>query len=220
MFTANQTTEAPEWRVMVEAFELGQSEENPFSMPHLGVTVLDVQLEFAAEEKAKAQADQDANVQDQVDIGQVIPAQYIFIMLEVKDQQCQLCSEIAKIQKPLKTQLASFTHHHTRLKQQINWIHSLQHHHCPAAIQSLATEVPTVDTNGQPLPAPEAEELTLMFLSEMSEDICPGTLAKIEQCYCDAQCSTSLDELCHRLLVKQQLYTYKTVNARKQKTSM
>lgn len=56
-----------------------------------------------------------------------------------------------------------------------------------------------------------------MFPSEIDPVFRDKNLVEIESRFRDAQCSMSLDELRHGLLVKRRLYTYKNNNARKQK---
>lgn len=69
------------------------------------------------------------------------------------------------------------------------------------------------------MPPPESEDVLLMFPSEMPLAQRNLHLADIESQFRDAQCNTALDQLCHSLLVKCRLYTYKNNNVRKQKNT-
>lgn len=121
-----------------------------------------------------------------------------------------------KTRSPTAAQGANFADRRTRIERQINRIRALQHIHCPVALQVLATTILTVDAHGEPLSSPEAEDIILMFPSELSPSHRSPALASHELRYRDAQCASSLHALRHALLVKRRLYTFKNINSRKQ----
>ncbi|KAE9391441.1 hypothetical protein BT96DRAFT_1001297 [Gymnopus androsaceus JB14] len=145
------------------------------------------------------------NDSDDLDVAvrDTTPAQYIFLLLEVEDQQRQLRLDVKSTRSPTSKQQANFVDQRTCIEWQINRVRALQHVHDPAVLQVLATSAPLVDSSGNPLPPPESEDILLLFPSEMP----------------DAQCGLALDQLRHSLLVKRHLYTYKNNNARKQKAA-
>ncbi|KAE9382804.1 hypothetical protein BT96DRAFT_786469, partial [Gymnopus androsaceus JB14] len=210
VFEANQQNEAQEWKEMVRAFELGESTFNPFCLPKSGPTLQDIRLQLAEEEKQEARA---APPKD------TTAAQYVFLLLEVEDQQRQLRLDVKNARSPTSKQQANFMERRTRIERQINRVRSLQQVHDPAALQVLATAVPTVDSHGMPVVPSESEDILLMFPSEMPLVRRNPHLASIESRFRDAQCSMALDQLRHSLLVKRRLYTYKNNNARKQKST-
>ncbi|KIK50388.1 hypothetical protein GYMLUDRAFT_104396, partial [Collybiopsis luxurians FD-317 M1] len=131
----------------------------------------------------------------------------------------QLQLDIQHVRLPSKKQEANFAERRVRIERQINRIRALQHIHCPAAIQTLLTILHDVDIHGTPLPPPEAERIPLMFPSELPLAFCDKCLLEIELRCCNAQCTASLDQIRHGLLVKRRLYTYKTNNAQKQRSA-
>ncbi|KAE9398405.1 hypothetical protein BT96DRAFT_957616 [Gymnopus androsaceus JB14] len=199
-FQANQPQEVEAWKKLVENFEHGQSTENPFSLPKSGPTLQDIRLELAEEEKSEARESQEEEEEDELKSKQTTPAQYIYLLFEVEEQQRQLSFDIKK------------AHRRTRIEQQVNRVRALQRVHCPLALQILATTVPTVDIHGEPLSPPEAEDIILMFPSELPTNFRNPTLVSHELRYRDAQCSSSLHSLRHALLVKRRLYTFKNIN--------
>lgn len=200
-----------------------------------GPTLQDIRLELAEEEKNKAIAAREADDVSAVETEAISASQYIFLMLEVEDQQCvfflysgidsdtfsrsQLKLDVAKAHSPTKRVLANFEQRRTRIEQQINRVRGLQRTHCPAAIQILSTAAPSVDKAGKPIPPPLSENITLMFPSEITPAFQDKRLAEIESRFRDGQCSSSLHDLRHGLLVKRRIYTFKTIHVRKQKKS-
>ena len=102
-FQANQPQEVEAWKKLVENFEHGRSTENPFSLPksglsfilaHLlcsdyssGPTLQDIRLELAEEERSEARKSQEEEEEDEPKSKQTTPAQYIYLLFEVEEQQ-------------------------------------------------------------------------------------------------------------------------------------
>ncbi|KAE9383398.1 hypothetical protein BT96DRAFT_1009234 [Gymnopus androsaceus JB14] len=207
---------------MVRAFELGELTFNPFCLPKFsGPTLQYIYLQLAEEEKQEARAacEQENNEEDSdLDIApkDTTAAQYVFLLLEVEDQQCivfknsnchaltkkldtrQLRLDVKNARSPTSKQQANFMERGTHIERQINRVRSLQQVHDPAALQVLATA--TVDSHGMPVVPSESEDILLMFPSEMPLVQCNPHLASIESCFRDAQCSMALDQLHHSLL--------------------
>lgn len=205
--------------------------------PISGPTLQDIRLELAEEEKQEARATREQEQEnDDMNIAprNTTAAQYIFLLLEIEDQQCvffygcshlinelcrrQLGLDVKNARSPTSKQQANFVDRRTRIERQINRVRSLQQVHDPAALQVLAT-ASLVDIQGNTLPPPESEDILLMFPSEMPLARQNAHLASIESRFRDAQCNMALDQLRHGLLIKRRLYTYKNNNSRKQKST-
>ncbi|KAJ3970820.1 hypothetical protein EV361DRAFT_801298, partial [Lentinula raphanica] len=211
IFAKNQAKEAPEWMKMVDDFEQKKTDFNPFELPKTSLTLQDIRAQFADEDRINGRLAHDAGDELGLD-DNLTPSQYIFLLLEVEEQQRQLALDVRHERSPSKKQRDNFLERRTRIEKQIVRVRALQKTHCPEAIQLLTTrESDGLETL--------AEHTTLVFPSELPASRRNLNLASIESKYRDGQCSSSLDSIRHGLLVKRRLYTYKTNHVRKQKQS-
>ncbi|KIK49691.1 hypothetical protein GYMLUDRAFT_117283, partial [Collybiopsis luxurians FD-317 M1] len=87
---SNQPQDAPHWKKMVEDFERQNSDENPFSLPSSGITLQDVRLQLAKEEQTCTRANCNGQISAEdvdEDSEETTVTQYIFLLLELEDQQ-------------------------------------------------------------------------------------------------------------------------------------
>ncbi|KAJ3718750.1 hypothetical protein C8R42DRAFT_585434 [Lentinula raphanica] len=213
VFEKNQAKEGAEWMKMVDKFEQKQTDVNPFELPKSDVSIQDIRAELAEEEwRSGGLATERGLGEDSLDGDNVTPSQYVFLLIEVEEQQRQLALDVRHQRSPTKKQRENFSDRCTRIQQQITRVRDLQKTHSPEAIQLLTT----ASSDGDEA---LAEHKILVFPSELPISRRNQTLAHFESRYRDGQCSSSLDAIRHGLLVKRRLYTYKTNHVRKQKQS-
>ncbi|KAF7341647.1 CxC2 domain-containing protein [Mycena sanguinolenta] len=129
-------------------------------------------------------------------------------------QQRQLIADLLSNKSPTTKELSDFVTRRTRISRQIKKLRLLQRKYSPGALQRLATHPSSVE------PA-EAERAPLFLPSALSSAECspplvvPG-LPQAEAQLRDAQCSESLDQIRHGLIIKKRLQTYKTLNSCRQ----
>ncbi|KAJ6471042.1 hypothetical protein C8R45DRAFT_1218231 [Mycena sanguinolenta] len=196
-FSKAEEQEVSAWKKAVDNFESGSSEENPYKLPQSGVTIRDIELELACEEQEHEHASTAVR-----DVTEETMAEYLMLGLGIEDQQ-----------NPAAKNLTDFVTRRTRIFRQIKKLRALQRKYSPSALQRAAT---AVDAD-----ALEAERTPLFLPSALSPSeslpplSAPG-LASAEARLRDAQCSESLDNIRHALIVKRRLQTYRGINSRHQ----
>ncbi|KAJ3821460.1 hypothetical protein F5880DRAFT_1614672 [Lentinula raphanica] len=209
IFEKNQAREAQDWMKMVEDFEKKKTDVNPFELPQSDVSIQDIRAELAEEDRTR----DGQSLEGSSEGASMTPSQYVYLLIEVEEQQRQLALDVKHERSPTKKQRENFSDRRTRIEQQIERVRSLQKTHCPEAVQLLTTDPSVADDDTL------AEHKVLVFPSELPTSRRNQTLAHLESRYRDGQCSASLDAIRHGLLVKRRLYTYKTNHVRKQKQS-
>ncbi|KAJ3749798.1 hypothetical protein EV360DRAFT_56774, partial [Lentinula raphanica] len=212
IFEKNQAKEAADWKKMVEDFKRKETDVNPFELPQSDVSIQDIRAELAEEDRRRGGMEKDRDLlEGSIGGDNVTSSQYVFLLIEVEEQQRQLALDVRQERLPTKKQRENFSDRRTRIQQQIDRIRALQKVHCPEAIQLLTTTPGSDDT--------PAEHKILVFPSELPLSRRNQTLAHFESRFRDGQCSSSLNAIRHGLLVKRRLYTYKTNHVPKQKQS-
>ncbi|KAJ7756133.1 hypothetical protein B0H14DRAFT_2635188 [Mycena olivaceomarginata] len=187
-FTAAQEAEAPAWKQMVDNFEAGVSEANPYLLPHTGPTLRDVELELMREEQERERSTPTVlNTADDT------ATEYLMLGLEIEGQHLlPTCSPKETIKK-------------LRLMQRI---------YSPGALQRLATTADPVE----PVESECALLFLPSGLSpaQAAPPLSVSGLTLAEARLCDGQCSESLEAIRHGLTIKKCLQTYKTLHSRRQ----
>ncbi|KAF7377674.1 CxC2 domain-containing protein [Mycena sanguinolenta] len=189
VFSEAQKADVPTWQKAVDDFEAGVTGcKNPYELPQSGKYITSVAEETMTE--------------------------YLMLGLEIEGQQRQLSADLGANRSPSTKDLADFVTRRTRISRQIKKLRVLQLKYSPAALQRLATHRGPVDPS-------EAERAPLLLPSSLSPTDCSppavvAGLAEAEARLRDAQCSESLDQIRHSLIVKKRLHTYKSLNSRHQ----
>ncbi|KAF7367663.1 hypothetical protein MSAN_00830000 [Mycena sanguinolenta] len=214
VFSQAQKQDVPAWQAAVDIFEVGVPEgeappPNPYELPKSGVTLREIELDLLQEEHEHERLS--GNVQD---AAEETMTEFLMLGLEIEGQQRQLTADLLSTRSPTTKELTDFVTRRTRISQQIKKLRLLQRKYSPGAIQRLAAHT-------DPAEPAEAERVKLFLPSELSPTECapPASivgLAEAEARLHDAQCSESLDQVRHGLIVKKQLHTYKSLNSRRQ----
>ncbi|KAJ6513482.1 hypothetical protein C8R45DRAFT_791084, partial [Mycena sanguinolenta] len=174
-----------------------------------GITLREIELDLVREEQECERESGAMRVE-----GDETMTEYLMLGLEIEGQQRQLSADLLSKQSPTTKELTDFVTRRTRISWQIKKLRLLQHKYSPGALQHLAT----LSSSAEPL---EAEHALLLLPSALKPVECaspasvPG-LAEAEARLRDAQCSESLDQIRHALIVKKRLHTYKSLNSRHQ----
>ncbi|THU84098.1 hypothetical protein K435DRAFT_688224 [Dendrothele bispora CBS 962.96] len=211
-FTQSQKEHAVEWKTMVDEYESGASEFNPYASPVSGKTAQSVRLELAKEAQQKALQEMKAEERQMNE--NTSPGEFLYYALEIEQQQRELRKDISEVRTPTNKQLTAILDRRTKLTRQIRRFRALQLAYMPVALQIIATLPPSqAQVNAEDLPL----YLPSMLDSEQrSSDLCKACLPEMEVRLREGQLTESLNHLRQALLVKQRLLRYKKTNARNQ----
>ncbi|THU83397.1 hypothetical protein K435DRAFT_689588, partial [Dendrothele bispora CBS 962.96] len=206
-FTQSQKQHTPIWKTMVDEYEKGESEFNPYASPVSGKTAQSVRLELAKEAQEKALQEMKAEERQ-------MSGNFLYFALEIEQQQRELREDILVVKTPTNKQLTGMLDRRTKLTRQIRRFRALQLAYMPVSLQIIATLPPSqMQVNAEDLPL----YLPSMLDSEQrSSDLCRACLPEMEIRLRDGQLNESLNHLRQALLVKQRMLRYKKTNARNQ----
>ncbi|KAK7441349.1 hypothetical protein VKT23_016596 [Stygiomarasmius scandens] len=173
---------------MVDNYENNTSAANPYSLPESSITAQKVCFELAKKEENQAKHGIPA-------ICDTAPGEFIFIGLEIENQQCTLGLDITACKNPTLKELSGFVDHRTKITCQISRFRSLQLNYIPISLEILAT-LPIMTKPD----SPNAEDIPLLLPSALTHDQrfsrqCNSSLSKIESWLHDAQYEESLNKL-------------------------
>ncbi|THU78046.1 hypothetical protein K435DRAFT_889411, partial [Dendrothele bispora CBS 962.96] len=203
-FTQSQKQHTPIWKTMVDEYESGESDYNPYASP-----------EMRAEERQMRDVDDDDDDDDHdlPDL-ETSPGEFLYYALEIEQQQRELREDIVTVRTPTNKQLTGMLDRRTKLTRQIRRFRALQLAYMPVSLHIIATLPPSqTQVNAEDLPL----YLPSMLDSEQrSSDLCRACLPEMEIRLRDGQLNESLNHLRQALLVKQRMLRYKKTNARNQ----
>ncbi|KAK7441367.1 hypothetical protein VKT23_016614 [Stygiomarasmius scandens] len=115
-FTVKQRNNANGWKDMVDQYELGCSNSNPYAMALSGKTIQSVRFELAKEAEAKARQEMNEEENNDGSSGEqeeddplpdldTSPGEFLFFGLEIEHQQQELQQDIARIRALTNKQL-------------------------------------------------------------------------------------------------------------------
>ncbi|KAK7450187.1 hypothetical protein VKT23_013070 [Stygiomarasmius scandens] len=229
-FSQKQQRNAPNWKRMVDDYELGHTTVNPYAVPVNGKTAQSVRLELAKEVEAKARKEMheeerreagngsdEGETDDEDDLLpdlDISPSEFLFFGLEIEQQQRELRQDIKAVQSPTNKQLTRIVDRRTKLTRQIKRLRALQLGYMPVSLQIIATLPPSKSQF-------DAEDIPLYLPSQLSpsqrtSDVCKSELLDMELRLRDGQLNEFLNHLRQFILVKQRLLRYKKINARNQ----
>ncbi|KAK7442944.1 hypothetical protein VKT23_015888 [Stygiomarasmius scandens] len=223
-FTAKQRNNANGWKDMVDEYELGRSNSNPYATALSGKTIQSVRLELAKEAEAKARQEMNEEKNHDDSSGEeeddplpdldTTPGEFLFFGLEIEHQQRELQQDIARIRAPTNKQLTQIVDRRTKLTRQIRRFRALQLGYMPVSLQIIATLPPDkAQVNAEQIPLYLPSQL---LSSQRMSDLCKADLSFMEVRLRDGQLNEALNQLRQCILVKQRLLRYKKTNARNQ----
>ncbi|THU89749.1 hypothetical protein K435DRAFT_624523, partial [Dendrothele bispora CBS 962.96] len=204
-FTQSQNQHAVTWKAMVDEYESGASEFNPYASP-----------EMKAEERQINENADDEEYEDDHDLPdlETSPGEFLYYALEIEQQQRELREDILTVRTPTNKQMTAMLDRRTKLTRQLRRFRALQLAYMPVALQIIATLPPSkteVNAKDLPLYLP-----SMLDPEQRSSDLCKACLPEMEIRLRDGQLTESLNHLRQALLVKQRLLRYKKTNARNQ----
>ncbi|KAF7345205.1 CxC2 domain-containing protein [Mycena sanguinolenta] len=206
LFTLQQAERVPVWKKMVEDFEAGIEEKNPYHMKITGMTEAEVRLKFATEEEEEAK-------RGTPPLHEVTPSSFITAGLELEDQQRRVRVQ-AELKKAGTTAMViNMKTLRSKLNRGIAKFRKMQATYTPAAIQALAKRVAPADELAEDVPLMLPSSLTA---AEREGGGCVQGILEIEDSMRAAQCRTALPRLRNQLHIKSRFLLYKKHNARHQ----
>ncbi|KAK7434808.1 hypothetical protein VKT23_019995 [Stygiomarasmius scandens] len=156
-FTRGQISEVPAWKKLVDEYEDGSSQTNPYSLPKSGLTMQDVRLELAKEDGQEA-------LQGIPAICDKAPGEFLFIGLEIEHQQRQLRLDVSQARNPTPKELTAFVDRRAKITRQITHFRTLQLKYMPISLEVLST-LPIMTSSDS---LPNAENTPLLLPSALS----------------------------------------------------
>ncbi|KAF8209815.1 hypothetical protein K438DRAFT_1960048 [Mycena galopus ATCC 62051] len=209
VFSLEQAERVLKWKKIVEDFERDGKLKSPSEVKIMGLTEMDVRLQFAKEEEEEAQKGVPA-------LHEVTPSGFVTAGLELEEQQCVELKKAGTTAQQINMKVLC-----SKLNRGIGRLRKLQATYTPGAVQALAKRVDK-PTRFSVAPANElAEDVPLMLPSSLAAAEregggCAGGVLEIEDSLRAAQCRTSLPQLRNQLHIKSRFLLYKKHNARHQ----
>ncbi|KAJ7210362.1 hypothetical protein GGX14DRAFT_565567 [Mycena pura] len=205
-FSLQQAEHVLEWRLMVQAYEMENSQPNPYESTMKPLSEAKILLEFEQEESKRVEAAVPG-------IHSVSPSSFIAAGLEVEDQQRRVRVQVELKKAQTTAQKIDVVTLRRRLSASIKRLRTLQATYTPASIVALAAR--------KDVPEDEPPEQVPLFLPSAltAEDRAVEPvrgLALIEDSLREAQCSTAMMLLRNQLHVKSRFLIYKQIQARNQ----
>ncbi|KAF7375725.1 CxC2 domain-containing protein [Mycena sanguinolenta] len=206
LFSIQQAARVPVWKKMVEDFEAGRVNKNPYQMKILGMTEAEVRLKFATEEEEEAKKGIPA-------LHEVTPSSFVAAGLELEEQQRRVRVQ-AELKKAGTTAMViNMKALRGKLNRGIAKFRKLQATYTPAAIQALARRVAPAEELAEDVPLMLPSSLTA---AEREGGGCVKGVLEIEDSMREAQCRAALPRLRNQLHIKSRFLLYKKHNARHQ----
>ncbi|THV01339.1 hypothetical protein K435DRAFT_853897 [Dendrothele bispora CBS 962.96] len=224
-FSKKQASNAMEWKQMVDDYENQRSDFNPFEFPINGKTLQTVRLDLAKEAQEKMLKEMreeerlerlvdDDKEEDKLPDQDTSLGEFLYLGLEIEQQQRDLRQDIQAIRSPTNKQLIQIVDRRTKLGRQITRFRTLQLGYTLVALQILSM-LPTsqiqVHSEEIPLYLP-----SMLISAQRRSELCRSEVTEMEIQFRDAQLNESLNLLRNSILVKQRLLRYKKTNARHQ----
>ncbi|KAJ7579361.1 hypothetical protein C8J56DRAFT_897711 [Mycena floridula] len=179
-FSNNQLAQVPEWRDRVESWEADPKAPNPYKQLGSTITLQEVRLRLAEEESMLASTGLGR-------IHDVSLAEFLIMGLEAEEQQHCLKQEVERLKSGgTMKQTADVIEKRNKLTHQISRFRPLQAMYMPATVQILTDMGKVLGKDGLPLPAPAAEDVRLLFPSDlMPEQRLRGLASDIQKRSCE-----------------------------------
>ncbi|KAJ7720607.1 hypothetical protein B0H14DRAFT_3098532 [Mycena olivaceomarginata] len=206
-FTENQAEHVGGWMAMVQAFEVDNTQPNPYELLKSGATENDLRLKLMQEEAAD-------EVSGRLPIHNVSPSAFVIAGLDLEEQGCCIKVAVAAHKSESSMHSTNIVEKRTKLSRYLARFRKVQAVYMPGALQALA-DLPVVQGVGT-----LAENIPLVPPSALSGELrasgCNKGVDSIELQLWDKQCQNALDEIRHYLHVKLRFRTYKGSQVRHQ----
>ncbi|KAK7017907.1 hypothetical protein VNI00_018519 [Paramarasmius palmivorus] len=211
-FSCRVSDNIEKWSEMVRAWENGETEVNPYSVPERGTNEHDVRLKYAMQEEAEAKLGIPA-------LHEVSPSAFMLLALNIEEEQRQLALDINEDTLVTSLQKTSLVDRRARLSRGLSRLRSIQQVYTPLVLGHL---------NGSG--APEAGETGSSVITSIVglPSSLPEVLRQHESMkrwmemeieFRQAQLSSARDAIRIHLFVRSRLHTERSLHVRNQKDS-
>ncbi|KAK7041549.1 hypothetical protein VNI00_009136 [Paramarasmius palmivorus] len=201
-----------EWMGMVLAWESGDSEVNPYSLPHQGITEDDVRLKYAEKEAEEHKLGIPA-------LHEVSPSAFMMLGLDIEDQQRLLSLDISENDVLTPDQKTNLLERRSRLSRGIARLRTIQQTYTPLVVPCMEGLHVAAESNEDT----PVESVVLGLPSSVPDAVCnhPSlqTWIAMEVEFRRAQLSSSLHTIRNHLFVKARLNIERSLQVRHQKAS-
>ncbi|KAJ7302475.1 hypothetical protein DFH08DRAFT_977891 [Mycena albidolilacea] len=206
-FSQQQQDLVEGWKKKVHDYEDDpQKQKNPYQVVVIGLTEMEVRLQFQKEEAEAAKRGVPAK-------HRVSPSEFMAECTAIEEQQRAVCMQ-AELKKARTTaQQIDLSALRTKLLRRLENLRKLQGTYTPASIVALEKREAPDDEQ------PENEPLFLPSALSEAEHVdggCARGLLEMELLLRDAQCRSALEKLRHQLVIKACFLNYKSLHARHQ----
>ncbi|KAK7028210.1 hypothetical protein VNI00_014900 [Paramarasmius palmivorus] len=160
----SQAPSVEEWTKMVDNWENGVSEENPYILPDIGSTKEEVRLRFAEEEAEQAHLGVLA-------LHEVSPSAFMQLGLELEEAQRVLALDVASENWNTAKQKTELITRRAQIQRSIGRLRTLQHIYTPLALSSATSTHETTDvvkSESIPLMLPSSLDPKVLSQPEMT----------------------------------------------------
>ncbi|KAL0571336.1 hypothetical protein V5O48_010634 [Marasmius crinis-equi] len=212
-FSDSQPGHSAEWLRMIEDWEAGRTELNPYSLSKKGTTEKDVRLAYATKEM-EALAAGDPFLHD------VSPSAFLVMGLDIEEEQRQLAQDLREQNFMTVDQQTDLLQRRSKIQRSISRFRALQKTYTPLALtntQVISNTPPPAASTADVTP----ENTSLLLPSSLPEKLRVLPQMKpwveIETAFRNAQLQSSLDSVRSQLFVQCRLSSQQSLHVRGQK---
>ncbi|KAK7038932.1 hypothetical protein VNI00_010323 [Paramarasmius palmivorus] len=201
-----------EWMKMAMAWESGESDVNPYSLPHQGITEDDIRLKYAEKEAEQHQLGIPA-------LHEVSPSAFMMLGLDIEEEQRLLSLDISENDVLTPQQKTNFLERRGRLSRGIARLRTIQQTYTPLVLPCLEG----LDVNAESGDNVPVEAVVLGLPSSAPDVVRAHPSLKswvdMEAEFRRAQLSSSLHAIRNHLFVKARMNIERSLQVRHQKAS-
>ncbi|KAJ7745627.1 hypothetical protein B0H14DRAFT_3514464 [Mycena olivaceomarginata] len=206
-FSQQQQDLVEGWKKKVHDYEDDpQKQKNPYQVVIIGLTEMEVRLQFQKEEAEAAKRGVPAK-------HRVSPSEFMAECTAIEEQQRAVRMQVELKKARTTAQQIDLSALRTKLLRRLENLRKLQGTYTPASIVALEKREAPDDEQ------PENEPLFLpsaLSEAERADGGCARGLLEMELLLRDAQCRSALEKLRHQLVIKARFLNYKSLHARHQ----
>ncbi|KAK7017104.1 hypothetical protein VNI00_018673 [Paramarasmius palmivorus] len=199
------------WRSMVEDWEHGRTDKNPYTMKRAGKTEQDVRLQYAEKEAQE----QKLGIPS---LHEVTPSAFMMLSLDIEELQRSLVLDMEDIDFNTVNQQTDLLDRRARISRGISRLRTLQEVYTPLALGCIAE-----GGDGEEEDDLGVEKVALMLPSQLPENVrrveSMSSWVKMEVDFRHGQLRSSLDSLCIHLFICTRLHTERALHIRHQQES-
>ncbi|KAL0570105.1 hypothetical protein V5O48_011855 [Marasmius crinis-equi] len=212
-FTKSQSYHSAEWLKMIEDWDAGRSEVNPYSLSKKGVTKKDVRLAYG-------QKEMEALVAGDPFLHDVSPSAFMVMGLDIEEEQRQLVQDLKEQHFATVDQQTSLLQRRSKLQRSISRFRTLQKTYTPTALTNIhvISNAPATAATGAPAAPETTPQLLPSSLPEKTRSLPQlRSWSEMEVEFRKAQLQSSLQGVQSQLFVQCRLNSRQSLHVRGQK---